>query len=145
MDVQWTNLDFGMIRHIKQYEIQQSTYFEGGIGDDNNDMLPRRRCHHHDRLLHEQQVDEELNDDRSAFNVMLSSLELSHYHRWTSPLRCGYLHQSNSVSQSRAWSDPWHHVPKCHDAASVSIPMGLVAMSSGTGNAQTDGSNGHLS
>ena len=30
-----------MIRHVKQYEIQQSTYFEGGIGDDNHDMLPR--------------------------------------------------------------------------------------------------------
>jgi hypothetical protein len=28
-----------MISHVKQYEIQQSTYFGGEIGDDNNDHV----------------------------------------------------------------------------------------------------------
>jgi hypothetical protein len=65
------------------------------------------------------------------------------HRRWTSPVRCGLLHQSNSVSQ--------HPVPKRHDIASVSCTFqwDCVAMlgvsSCGKGNSQTDGSNRHLS
>ena len=75
----------------------------------------------------------------------------SRYRRWTSPIRCGHLHQSNSVSLSDSgWHDPRHHVPKRHNAASFSCTfqwdyIAMLGLSGGgTGNTQTDGSKSNL-
>jgi hypothetical protein len=112
--------------------------------------LIRHRCCRHDRLLQGSKW------TRSSMMICQHSTKCfralsSCYQRWTSPIRCGHLHQSNSVSRSDSgWHDPRHHVPKRYNAASVLciFQWDYIAMlglsGGGTGNTQTDRSKSNM-